>query len=607
VSVSLLKTSPPAPDEQLLSELNGIASRLDQQQLWWASGYLAGLAAAGAAPAGASRAAPAAAAEAAAQPTWTVFYATETGNCRAIAEELAEAARAQGADVRTVDLADFRPAQLKKERRALFVVATHGLGDAPDGTEGFFEFVLGERAPRLEELRYGVLALGDSSYEDFCETGRQLDTRLEALGATRLEPRVDCDVDFEAASEAWQQRVLALIEAERAETETTAAAPAAGKRRLVPVATPTHSRKSPFMAPVLENQIITGRGSSKTVRHVVLSLEGSGLSYQPGDALGVWPTNPPALVSQFLELLDLDPNNRVTLDDETLTLGEALAHRLELTLLGRGFVEDYARQHRIEPLLALLDAEDRTALNDYIGERQVIDVLHDHPVTLDAQGLVDVLKRVTPRLYSIASSLEANPDEVHVTIGVVSYDAFGRAHFGAASNYLAAPGETVPVYIAPNPRFRLPEDPDAPVIMIGAGTGVAPYRAFLEEREAAGAGGDNWLLFGDRNFATDFLYQVEWARYRKEGLLTRHHVAFSRDQATKVYVQDRIREQGEELFRWLERGAHVYVCGDANHMAPDVHDALLQVIETGLGRDREAAEEYLRALKQADRYQRDVY
>lgn len=602
MSVSLLKTSPPAPDEQLLTELNQLAGRLEAQQLWWASGYLAGLAAAGG---NAAAAAPAPAAAPAV--TWTVFYATETGNCRSIAEELVNRIRAQGGEAKPVDLADFRAAQLKKESHAVFVVATHGLGEAPDGTEAFFEFLEGDRAPRLDHLSYAVLALGDSSYEDFCETGRQLDARLAALGAGRLTERVECDVDFEAPSETWQQRVLEHVTELQAEQQPIEG----GAPHLVPVSTRTHSRKDPFHAQVLENQAITGRGSSKDVRHVVLSLEDSGLTYQPGDALGVWPTNPPELVAQFLALLNLEADTRVTLDGEALTLGEALAHRLELTLLGRAFLEGYAERFDVAPLKDLLGADDRAPLNDYLGERQVIDVFADHPVTPAAQDVVDVLKRLTPRLYSIASSLEANPDEVHVTVGVVRYRAFDRDHFGSASNYLAAPGDTVPVYIAPNPRFRLPENPAAPVIMIGAGTGVAPYRAFLEAREAAGAEGgargENWLFFGDRNFASDFLYQVEWARYRKDGLLTRHDVAFSRDQAEKVYVQDRIRERGTELFEWLERGAHVYVCGDANHMAPDVHAALIEVIEQGLGRDREAAEDYLRGLKETHRYQRDVY
>ncbi|MFU8815294.1 MAG: assimilatory sulfite reductase (NADPH) flavoprotein subunit [Pseudomonadales bacterium] len=602
MSVSLLKKSPPAPDQRLLSELNDLGSRLDQQQLWWASGYLAGLAAS-AGPT-AAMPLPATAADASPQHAWTVLYGTETGNCRAIAAELVEAIRGMGAEAEAVDLSAFRPALLRKQARVLFVVATHGLGEPPDGTEEFFEFLLSDRAPRLEDLGYSVLALGDSSYDDFCATGRELDARLEALGARRLEPRVDCDVDFETATESWKQQVLARIREER---EAADVQPGSAMARLVPVSTASYSRKNPFMAPVLGLQRITGAGSSKDVRHVVLGLEGSGLVYEPGDALGVWPINPPRLVEQFLSLTSLDAATPVEVDGDAVTLGEALAHRLELTLLGRGFIEDYAARYAIAPLQTLLDAADRSGLNDYLGERQIIDVLREHPVPVTAQQLVDVLKRLTPRLYSIASSLEANPDEVHVTIAVVEYTAFGEQHLGSASNYLAEPGDAVPVYIAPNPRFRLPQDAAAPVIMIGAGTGVAPFRAFLEQREASGASGDNWLFFGDRNFSCDFLYQVEWARLRQSGLLGRHHVAFSRDQAEKVYVQDRIREQADELFQWLERGAHVYVCGDAKHMAPDVHEALLHAIARGLGCDAEGAEAYLRDLKKTNRYQRDVY
>lgn len=598
VSVSALKSPAPAPDEQVLAELNQLAARLDQQQLWWASGYLAGVAASGGQAGAASQ--PVAAPQTAT--TWTVFYATETGNSRAIANELVSEATAARVEARAVDLAEFRPALLKKETHAVFVVATHGLGEAPDGTETFFEYLHGPRAPRLESLTYSVLALGDSSYEDYCETGRQLDARLAALGATRLEPLVECDVDFEAPSETWKAGVLAHIQADRADGPVPAQGP-----HLVPIGRTSHSRKQPFAAAVLENDRITGRHSSKDVRHVVLSLEDSGLTYEPGDALGVWPTNPPALVDEVLGLLKLSGDSRVRLDDETLTLRDALAHRLELTLLGRGFLETYARRFDVAALTALLEPDQRAALNTYLARRQVVDVLHDHPRDLDAQDLAEVLKRLTPRLYSIASGPDANPDEVHVTIAVVRYDAFDRAHLGSASNYLAEPGETVPVYIAPNTRFRLPSDPDTPVIMIGAGTGVAPYRAFLEAREAAGASGDNWLFFGDRNFESDFLYQVEWARFRRDGLLTRHSVAFSRDQAEKVYVQDRLREAADDVFGWMQRGAHVYVCGDAEHMAGDVHDALLDVIEQGIDGDRGAAEDYLGTLKDTHRYQRDVY
>lgn len=605
MSVSILKTVQPAGNERLLRDLGELASRLDTQQLWWASGYLAGVASAGGAAATAA-AVPAPTVERDPAPAWTVFYATETGNSRAIAEDVAARIRGGGAEVKVQDLADVRPNRLKQEARALFVVATHGLGEAPDGTESFFDGLFGERAPRLESLRFAVLALGDSSYEDFCLVGQRLDQRLADLGAQRLFDRVDCDVDFEASSDAWQQQVVAEVSREQA-ADLSARPGAAAGPHLVPVSAHAPSRREPFAASVIENHAVTGRGSSKTVQHIVLDVEDSGIHYAPGDALGIWPTNPPALVEQFLELLNLDGDTRVTVDDESLPLREALAHRCELTLLGRGFIDSYAARFDVEPLQQLLAAERRLELTAYLGGRQVIDVLREHPQALDAQDLVAVLKRLTPRLYSIASSQAANPGEVHLTVAVVRYDAFGAAHYGSASNYLLEPGDRVPVYVAPNLRFRLPEDSAAPVIMIGAGTGVAPYRAFLQEREQSGAAGDNWLFFGDRNFASDFLYQVEWARWRESGLLSRHDVAFSRDQAEKVYVQDRIRERGDDLFAWLERGAHVYVCGDAEHMAPDVHEALLDVVAQAGGRDRAGAEEYLAELKRAERYQRDVY
>ncbi len=605
MSVSILKTVQPAGNERLLRDLGELASRLDTQQLWWASGYLAGVASAGGAGAAAAMAEPTAEQDAA--PAWTVFYATETGNSRSIADDVAARIRAGGAEARVQDLADIRVNRLKQETRALFVVATHGLGEAPDGTESFFEALSGERAPRLESLRYAVLALGDSSYEDFCLVGQRLDQRLAELGAQRLLDRVDCDVDFETPSDAWQQQVVTEVSRERA-AEPAARTPAgAAGPHLVPVTPHAPSRREPFAASVVENHAVTGRGSSKTVQHLVLDIEDSGIHYAPGDALGIWPTNPPQLVQQFLDLQGLDGDTPVRVDDETLSLREALAHRSELTLLGRGFVDSYAARFDIGPLRDLLTAERRAELADYLSGRQVIDVLREHHQAMTAQDLVDVLKRLTPRLYSIASSEAANPGEVHLTVAVVRYEAFGEAHYGSTSNYLLEPGDTVPVYVAPNLRFRLPEDAAAPVIMIGAGTGVAPYRAFLQEREQSGAAGDNWLFFGDRNFGSDFLYQVEWARWRESGLLSRHDVAFSRDQAEKIYVQDRIRERAADLFTWLERGAHVYVCGDAEHMAPDVHEALLDVIERAGGRDRAAAEDYLSALKRAERYQRDVY
>ncbi len=584
-----------------LGKLQLAVADLERDQLLWASGYLAGLAArdplGDSAPAATDRAAPAPALEPAA--TWTVLYATETGNSRYVAENLAADIKAAGLLVKLTDLRDYRPAALKQERHLLLVVATHGLGDPPEGTEAFFEYLLGSRAPRLTQLSYAVLALGDSSYEDFCVAGRQVDERLAELGATRLAPRVECDLDFEGDAEVWTQRVMIKVR----EQEAVHIAPVHPLH-----ATPkaqSYSRRNPFQAELLTNQKITGHGSSKDVRHVELSLEGSNLTYQPGDSLGVVASNPEPLVEQFLSLLEDNGATSVTFGDESTTLGEALRTRLELTNASRAFIEAHASNSGSAKLKALLD--DRATLAEYLKSHQIIDILRQHPAELSPQQLVTSLGKLTPRLYSIASSLDANPGEAHLTVAVVSYDRYGYAHLGAASNFLAAGPEAVSIYVEPNNHFRLPEDPATPVIMVGPGTGIAPYRAFVEQRRHEGAPGKNWLVFGDRTRRYDFLYQLEWQRYLREGVLTRLDAAFSRDQVEKVYVQQRLREQGAQVHAWLMDGAHIYVCGDAEYMAGDVHQALIDIVAEHSRYSRDQAESFLKDLKVEGRYQRDIY
>jgi sulfite reductase (NADPH) flavoprotein alpha-component len=610
-------------DRETLEGLDTLARSLDRDQLIWSSGYLAGLAAGRGAAERSAAASPALAAHAiasaqaalhpagAAEPVaeaspWLILYATETGNCRRIAQALDQQMRDAGLATQVANLHDYDPKALRRAKQATFVVATHGLGDPPEGTEPFFQFLRGDRAPKLEQLRYSVLALGDSSYEEFCAIGRELDERLEALGARRIHDRAECDVDFDDTADAWREGVLRAIKESAPKEPRLAVAslhPAYGAEPAPQRA--AFGRANPFPAEVLVNQKITGRESSKDVRHLELSLEGSELEYLPGDAIGVWPENPPELADALIGLLKLDAEAEVRVGGEASSLRDALLRRLEITKLSRGFAQAYADAANVEELKAVLASSE--ASREYLGTRQIIDVVAEHPGSIGAQAFAAALRKITPRLYSVASSLEANPDEAHLTVGVVSYERFGRSHCGAASAFLASDTARVQAYVEANENFRLPADGDAPVIMIGAGTGVAPYRAFLQHRKLQGGGGGNWLIFGDRTMRADFLYQVEWLRHLKEGALTRLTVAFSRDQQHKIYVQDRIAEHAEELYDWLERGAHLYVCGEAENMAPAVHAALAGVVERVGGKSAERAQEYLQQLKTERRYQRDVY
>ncbi|MCC5868572.1 MAG: assimilatory sulfite reductase (NADPH) flavoprotein subunit [Gammaproteobacteria bacterium] len=596
------RIEPPLSDDDL-SRLQSLVGGFSASKLTWASGYLAGLAAAG----GSALAAPDAAALAVEAPAarLTILYASQTGNGRRLAEAMQADAQSRGLASRVVSMADYRPAELRKETLLALVVSTHGEGDPPDDAEPLHEYLFGPKAPKLAGLHFTVLALGDSSYAEFCKAGRDFDERLVELGGQRLHARVDCDVDYEASADQW--RTATLDEARQ--RQQAAGAKVVPHLHAVGAASGVAAKAvdAPVIAEVLTNQRITGRGSSKLVSHVEFGVEEGSLAYAPGDALAVTTHNPPALVAEIITQLGLSPDAPLP---DGQQLQAALTSRFEITIAARSFVERYAQVADIPALTALLAAERREELNAYLADRQIIDILHEHPASISAEAFVGTLRPLKPRLYSIASSPLATPDEVHLTVAEVAYTAFDRPHWGAASSHLASrltPGESIEIRVEPNPRFRLPADDAAPVIMIGAGTGVAPYRAFLEHREALGASGRNWLFFGERNFSTDFLYQLDFARFRKRGVLTRMDVAFSRDQREKEYVQHRITEQAAELYAWLEQGAYVYVCGDATHMAPDVHAALIAAVGSAGGLTGEAAEEYLKTLKRQGRYLRDVY
>lgn len=585
--------------QQALADLN-------DAQRQWLSGYLAGMAAQSAGATGQSP--PATGASPVGAPALTVLYGSQTGNAEGVAGLAAERAAATGFQTELLSMADCGKKQLKALDRVLVVVSTQGDGDPPDPALEFHELMMGRKAPKLDGVRFAVLGLGDASYEHFCQTGKEFDARLSELGGERLIDRGDCDVDYEEAAEAWIDRVLESLSGDLSSALAPETAPAQTNAAAATPAKSVYSRKHPFMAEVLTSQPLTGRGSDKHTLHLELALEDSGLEYLPGDAVGVVPQNDPVHVDELIETLKLDAESPL---DEGRVLRDALLADFEVTTLTRPFLKQWAEWSEAPELTRLLGEEARDELRDWLHGRQIIDLIEQFPVeNIDAAQFTAALRKLPPRLYSIASSQAAVADEVHLTVAVVRYETHGRARNGVTTTYLSdriEPGDKVPIYIDHNKQFKLPDDDDAPLIMIGPGTGVAPFRAFLQEREEREANGDNWLFFGDRHKRSDFLYQTEWLKWRQQGLLTRLDVAFSRDQAEKVYVQDRLRERAEILFAWLEAGAYLYVCGDAEFMAPDVHQALKDVIREQGGFDAEGADDYLRRLQQAKRYLRDVY
>lgn len=602
--------------------LNQLVDGLSTEQLYWVKGYLAGVSRMARQSAGQPGTPESAAAPA---PHLTILYGSQTGHAQEVAEQAKQKAVAAGFKVDLFAMGDYKPARLKTDKLLLVAVSTQGEGDAPDDARDFYEFLHGAKAPKLAGTRFAVLGLGDSSYEKFCQAGKDFDARLAALGAERLLARVDCDVDYDSLAERWVEDVLGQLRSVAASTGAgTAPTPGSGFGEsalnlgfAVPGAplsaahAPVYSRKHPFPATVLENITLSGRGSSKEVHHIELSLEGSGLAYEPGDALGIVPQNDVTLVDGLIDTLGLDPNATTTTQDGTIALRDAFLRTYDITTLSRAFLEKYAALTDAAELKALLQPGQEAALRAFIYGRDVIDVVRRFPARqLKPAEFVGTLRTLQPRLYSIASSLHANPDAVHITVGAVRYESHGRARKGVASTFLAdlaREGETLPVYIEANRNFKLPADPNTSIIMVGPGTGIAPFRAFVEQRQAADAQGKNWLFFGDRNFRNDFLYQREWQRYHKDGVLDRIDVAFSRDTGDKVYVQHRLLEKSKDVYAWLQEGAHFYVCGDADNMARDVNDALVTIVQREGGLSADAAADYVKQLQREKRYQRDVY
>ena len=573
--------------------LDSLLAGFDPVQRGWLSGFLAG----------SGNAVPKVADAPVAAGKLTVLYGTESGNSEELADRTVKAAKKRGFQAVMKNMSEISPADLEKSSNLLVIVSTWGDGDAPETAVAFHKEFMNSQLS-LANVRYSVCGLGDTAYEKFCQIGKDFDAKLETFGASRVSARQDCDVDYEDSYVSWLEDTLTAL--------APVASPVAFVAHKVTTDLVEYGKKNPFAAETLENTILNGEGSSKETIHVEFSLAGSGLSYEPGDALAVLPVNAPDVVRAIIQAAKLTGNESVEVKNVgSKLLADALREDFDITALSRAVLTKLADASDSALLRELLAEDSKEKLKDYNEGREIIDALVDFaPHGLSAAALTGIFRKLPIRLYSIASSPLAHEDEVHLTVAAVRYDTKGRLRKGVCSTYLAdfvKPGDPVQMFVQPNKNFRLPADGSTPVIMVGPGTGVAPFRSFIEHRGALGSSGKNWLFFGDQHYTYDFLYQLEWQDHLKSGVLTRLDVAFSRDQPEKVYVQDRMIQQAAELYRWLQEGAYFYVCGDANRMAHDVHEALISVVEFQAGITREAAEAYVEDLKKTKRYQRDVY
>lgn len=594
-------TVPFTPDE-----LNNIIKNASPQQLAWLSGYLWALADHSALSLSASDLTNLSVNDVAPVSNHalsvTILSASQTGNARRIAQELYDDIKALGLPVNHVHAADYKLKNINQDNTLLIITSTQGDGEPPEEALAFYKGLYGKKAPNISNLNFAILALGDSSYSQFCQAGKDFDQRLVELGGTRLLPRVDADTDYQTISQQWRQAVIDKL------------------KNIVPITisqmveivqetvSQQYSRDQPFLATVNINQKITGRNSDRDIRHIELDLTDSTIHYQVGDAVGIWFENDRLLVDELLNIIQLPGDHQIELDGQLFTLEQALLEKRELTQNTPVIVEKYANLINHQSLQLI--AENNVTVREFCQTTPLIDMLNQYRGTLDAQAFINILRPLTPRFYSIASAPDEVGDEIHLTVNIVQYDIDGKRRTGGASGFLAQqqPEQSqVKIFVETNDNFRLPNDNSTPIIMIAAGTGIAPFRGFIQQRASESASGKNWLFFGNPHFTDDFLYQLEWQRYLKDGVLSRLDLAWSRDQAEKVYVQDKLLAQGADIWQWLQSGAYLYVCGDANNMAKAVNTALLTIIMQHGQYDEEQAIECLDQLRSDKRYQRDIY
>jgi len=570
-------------------------------QKYWLAGFLAGLH---------SRLLvledkqqPAAGTGAAATTQLHILYGSQTGNAEALAQTAAKSARAKGLVPVVQALGDVDLDVFATMRHVLIVTSTYGEGEMPDNAQLFWDAISASTAPRLEQMHFAVLAIGDTGYDGFCQAGKFIDMRLEQLGAKRVVDRIDCDIDYEEPSSEWLNSSMPQFAASAGSSGTVLeSAPEA------PVI-PGSNKSNPYAAALITNKRLSGEQSAKDIRHFEFDLSDSGLKYEAGDALGVIPVNEPSLVSLLLTQLNADYQTPVPGFDRSL--GDLLTYQFEISEPSRKLIEWVGQNTTNQELRHVLQHDDKDALGVWLWGKDTLDLLQlELTRTLTVPEFVALLRPLQHRAYSISSSSKAHPNQVHLTIASVRYHSGGRNRGGVCSTYLAERvrrGEKPAIFISPNKAFRVPANNSAPLIMVGPGTGIAPFRAFLQERQATGAQGKNWLFFGDQHQEHDFIYQDELLAWRDNGLLTRLDLAFSRDQEKKIYVQSRMLEQGAELYAWLQEGAYFYVCGDASRMAKDVDNALYEVVRQFGGLSTERAADYVDQLKKEKRYLRDVY
>ena len=525
----------------------------------------------------------------------TIIYGSQTGNSEAMANEAADVAKNHGLAPEVIDMSDIELAKLAKAERILVVTSTYGEGEMPDNAQILWDEISADDAPSFEKSFFSVLALGDSSYDGFCTAGKDWDRRLEELGATRVLDRADCDVEFQEVSETWYNAVLPII-TQKGSQEVVAAK---GNKK---TKKSKFDRKNPLTATLTAKKEVTTTGSSKEIMHFEFNLGNSGETYVAGDALNIIPENRDDLIAQLLELFGNTPDE-LTMDK--------LKYDLEIRTPSKELVQLVAENSDDEELKRIVENDDNEALSDFIWGLDSYELINKYGN--GKIGFIDFFNTCKPlsaRAYSISSSILRHPNEVHLTVGSVRYNREDRIQNGVASTFMADvmnEGDTVKCYFSPNKQFKIPQDGNTATIMVGPGTGIAPFRSFLEEREETKATGKNWLFFGDRNKEFDFIYQDEIETMQNNGLLTKLDLAFSRDQNEKIYVQDRMIQNGAEFFEWLEQGAYFYICGDAYRMAKDVDSALHQIIATHGKMSGDEAAKYVNSLKKQKRYVRDVY